>query len=86
MPSPFPEIDDNEITREICKMPQPFSIPRVPKEFAGKWIAWNFQRTTIVASGATFAEVRRAAEITGEPNPIFAKAPRANVRFLGGRR
>lgn len=67
-------------------MSQAFSMPRVPKEYAGKWIAWNSQRTRIVASGATFAEVTQAAEAAGELNPIFAKAPRASVRFLGGRR
>jgi uncharacterized protein DUF5678 len=67
-------------------MSETFSMPRVPKEYAGKWIAWDAQRTRIVASGATFSEVQRAAEATGESNPIFAKAPRANVRFLGGRR
>jgi hypothetical protein len=67
-------------------MTKPLSMPRVPKEYAGRWIAWNSQRTRIVASGATFAEVTQAAEAAGEPNPIFAKAPRANVRFLGGRR
>jgi hypothetical protein len=68
------------------EMTQPLSMPRVPKEYAGKWIAWDSQRMRIVASGLTFAEVARAAETAGELNPIFAKAPRANVRFLGGRR
>jgi hypothetical protein len=29
-------------------------------------------------------DARRAAEAAGEPRPILAKAPRANVRFLGG--
>jgi hypothetical protein len=67
-------------------MTQSFSMPRVPKEYAGKWIAWDFQRTRIVASGSTFAEATRAAEAAGEFNPILAKAPRANVRFLGGKR
>jgi Family of unknown function (DUF5678) len=57
-------------------MTESVSMPRVSREYVGKWIAWNSQHTRIIASGATFAEVQRAAEATGEPNPIFAKAPR----------
>jgi hypothetical protein len=58
--------------------------PLVPRKYAGQWIAWNRDRTTIVASGRTLDEARRAAEGAGESEPILAKAPRANVRFLGG--
>lgn len=58
--------------------------PTVPRKFAGQWIAWNRARTAIVASGRTLDEARRAAEAAGEQNPILAKAPRADVRFLGG--
>jgi hypothetical protein len=58
--------------------------PIVPREFAGQWIAWNRSRTAIVASGRTLEDARRASHAAGEPEPILAKAPRANVRFLGG--
>lgn len=58
--------------------------PTVPRRYAGQWVAWNRARTAVVASGRTFDEARRAAEVAGEPKPILAKAPRANVRFLGG--
>ncbi len=58
--------------------------PIVPREFAGQWIAWNRARTAIVASGRTLEDARCASEAAGEPEPILAKAPRANVRFLGG--
>lgn len=58
--------------------------PTVPRNYAGQWIAWNRARTTIVASGRTLDEARRAAEAAGEPQPILAKVPRADVRFLGG--
>jgi hypothetical protein len=64
-------------------LPNP-SIPVVPKKFAGQWIAWNRDRTTIIASGRTFEDARREAERRGETAPILAKAPAANVRFLGG--
>ena len=59
-------------------------VPLVPKKFAGLWIAWNRTRTNVVASGRTFEETRLAAELAGEPEPILAKAPRCDVRFLGG--
>ena len=58
--------------------------PVVPRKFAGQWIAWNRARTAIVASGRTLEDARRAAEAAGESAPILAKAPRADVRFLGG--
>ncbi len=59
--------------------------PIVPIEFAGKWIAWDCKLTQIVASGRTFEETVKAAEAAGEPNPVFAKVPRADVRFVGAR-
>jgi hypothetical protein len=62
---------------------QQFS-PIVPREFAGLWIAWNKDHTKIVASGPSLEEARQAASAAGEESPIFAKAPHADVRFLGG--
>ena len=62
------------------------SPPTVPKKYAGKWIVWNYQRTKIVASGDSFVEAKQAAAAAGESKPIFAKAPRADVRFIGGKR
>ena len=65
---------------------QPRGARIVPKEYSGKWIAWDFNLTRIVASGTTFAEAKQAAQAAGETRPILAKVPRADVRFLGGRR
>lgn len=62
------------------------SAPTVPREFSGKWIAWDFERTKILASGFTLAETKRAAEAAGESRPILAKVPRADSSFIGGRR
>lgn len=59
--------------------------PAVPIEYAGRWIAWNESQTKIVAAGETLPQVREAARQAGESEPVFAKAPRANVRFVGGR-
>lgn len=66
-------------------MPDPKNVlPTVPREYAGQWIAWNRSRTAVVGSGRTLDQARQAAEAAGEANPILAKAPRADVRFLGG--
>jgi hypothetical protein len=62
------------------------NTPTVPKEYGGKWIAWNFERTRILASGRTMSDAKRAAEALGEARPVLAKVPRANVRFIGGMR
>jgi hypothetical protein len=67
-------------------MLDPKKPPIVPIEYAGKWIAWDFERTKIIASGRTYAETNRAAKATGENRPILAKAPDARVRFIGGHR
>lgn len=60
--------------------------PIVPIEYAGKWIAWDFNETKIIASGQTYKATKVAAEATGEARPVLVKAPDANVRFMGGHR
>ncbi len=60
--------------------------PRVPIEYCGKWIAWDHERTRIVASGDSLAEAKESARQVGETKPILAKAPNAHVRFVGGAR
>ena len=67
-------------------MTQALETPAVPQECGGKWIAWNYERTKILATGRTFAEAKQTAEAHGETKPVLAKAPRADVRFLGGKR
>ena len=57
----------------------------MPIEYAGRWIAWNQSQTKIVAVGETLPQVREAARQARESEPVFAKAPRAGVRFVGGR-
>jgi hypothetical protein len=57
--------------------------PIVPIEYAGQWIAWNAAGTQIVASGRTVQEVVQAAAAAGETQPVFAKVPKADVRFVG---
>jgi hypothetical protein len=64
--------------------PENDKLPTVPKQYAGRWIAWNRDQTSIVASGGTMEDARRGAKSAGEQRPILAKVPQANVRFLGG--
>jgi hypothetical protein len=58
--------------------------PTVPRQYAGLWIAWDQAQTRIVARGRTFAEAKAAAKAAGEPDALLAKAPKADVRFVGG--
>ncbi len=57
----------------------------VPRIYAGQWIAWDRRQTRIVASGRTFAEAEERAGAAGESDPVMAKAPKADVRFVGRR-
>ena len=59
--------------------------PIVPIEYAGNWIAWDFNETKIVASGRSYEETLKAAKATGETPPVLEKVPGARVRFIGGR-
>ncbi len=60
--------------------------PTVPIDHCGKWIAWNFEETTIVATGSSYAETKEAAQAAGEDRPVLVKAPQADARFIGGHR
>jgi hypothetical protein len=63
----------------------PTNQPIVPREYAGRWIAWDHEMTHIVGSGATPREARDAAIKAGEARPILGKSPPANVRMIGAR-
>ncbi len=51
--------------------------PIVPIELSGRWIAWDFDETKVIASGSSYAEVKRSAIATGERRPVLVKAPQA---------
>jgi hypothetical protein len=59
--------------------------PTVPREYAGKWIAWDHEMTRIVASGKSIDEVLEAAAKAGEPDPVLDKVPPADVHLIGAR-
>ena len=60
--------------------------PIVPKQYGGKWIAWDYAGTRIVASGDTLAAAKQAAQIAGDVSPRFEKVPRSDVRIIGAAR
>jgi hypothetical protein len=61
--------------------PKPRSI--VPKELAGKWIAWSSAGGAIIASGASLTAVMSEAQRLGESNASFEKVPPADARLVG---
>jgi hypothetical protein len=64
----------------------PANQPIVPREYAGKWIAWDHDRTQIIASGSTPSEAVELAKSRGCLNPLLEKVPRKNLPFTGGPR
>jgi len=54
----------------------------VSAEYAGQWIAWNEDRTTILAHGGDMAAVRQQALERGCARPLLQKVPRGP--FVGG--
>jgi hypothetical protein len=56
--------------------------PRVPREYAGRWVAWDRDQTRIVASGDSFDEAKIAASAAGESSVLMARVPaRSAMRF-----
>ncbi len=57
--------------------------PPAPIEFAGQWVAWNRERTEIVAHGPTMACVHAAAVAAGHANAVLQRVRRLDERFIG---
>jgi hypothetical protein len=57
--------------------------PSVPREYGGRWIAWNADATRIIASGETLKQCAAEAAKVGEAEAQFEKVPRAEVRIVG---
>ena len=49
----------------------------IPAEYAGQWIAWNEDRTRIVANGTDYSEVYEQAVRGGCARPVLHKVARA---------
>ncbi|WP_442481445.1 hypothetical protein [Aeoliella sp. SH292] len=52
-------------------------------EYAGKWLAWDFEETRILASAESYEDAKAAALSTGESRPVLVRAPDADKRFIG---
>jgi hypothetical protein len=60
------------------------AIPRpAPAEFAGQRVAWNNERTMIVAHGPKMVAVNKAALAAGHPDAILQRVRHPNVCFIG---
>jgi hypothetical protein len=82
MPAEGREINCGEGDRmNETTAPEP---PLVPKQYGGQWIAWNRERTSIIAAGSTLAEVAKAVRAAGEAEPGFEWVPPADRRIIGG--
>ncbi|HLN33030.1 MAG TPA: hypothetical protein VK395_35195 [Gemmataceae bacterium] len=55
----------------------------VPVKYAGKWIAWNQDRTRILGGGSTIQEAQAAAQAAGEAEPGYEWVPPADRRIVG---
>lgn len=49
----------------------------LPAKFAGQWVAWNEDRSEILAHGEDMSEVRDQAIACGCTRPLLQKVPRA---------
>lgn len=57
--------------REIIDDPRRMKV--APIEFAGQWVAWNKDRSKIIANGNDVAAVRAAAIAAGEEHALLEK-------------
>ena len=60
----------------------------VPREYAGRWIAWSADSRRIVATGASFAACEAAAARAGFPSDQVAieRVPTGRQRLTGSGR
>jgi hypothetical protein len=71
-----------QMTRDEFTARFPHRSPPVPAQYAGQWIAWNDERSEILAHGGELTEVRRQAIERGCACPVLQKVPRGP--FVGG--
>lgn len=62
------KLDDRRMSGPGPKIP--------PPEYAGEWVAWNEDRSVVIAHGTDVAAVRAAANSAGYQLPLLEKVPR----------
>ncbi len=70
------------MTPEEYRQRFPDRAEPVPAEYLGQWVAWDENRTKIIAHGETLKQVASLARRVGCKNPIMQKIP--NGTFVGG--
>lgn len=68
---------------EVTQQKKTSLPPPAPMEYAGQWVAWNKDRTEVIAHAADFATVHRNALAAGHPQAIFQHVRRLNTAFIG---
>ena len=67
--------------------PEVINDPRrmkpAPVEYAGQWVAWNRDRTAIIAHAKTMKEVILAARALGETEALFERVRRLDENLVG---
>ena len=61
-------------------------VSAVPREYGGKWIAWNHEGTRILAAADDLGAAELAARQAGEIRPRLERVPRSDARIVGGAR
>jgi hypothetical protein len=62
-----------QLTLEEAKKRFPNRPQPAPLEYAGQWVAWNKERTKIIAHGANFGTVHADAISVGCPEPVMQR-------------
>ena len=67
----------DKVKKRFPDRPEP-----APLELAGQWVAWNKDRSEIVAHGSKFDEVRADAIAAGCGDPLMQRV--LGTPFVGG--
>lgn len=67
----------DKVKKRFPDRPEP-----APLELAGQWVAWNKDRSEIVAHGSKFDEVRADAIAAGCRDPLMQRV--LGTPFVGG--
>jgi hypothetical protein len=70
-----------QLTLEEAKKRFPNGPQPAPLEYAGQWVAWNKDRTSVVAHGVRFADVRAEAIAAGCADPLMQRV--LGTSFVG---
>jgi hypothetical protein len=73
------------VSQNDPRLNEPRRRQPAPVQFAGQWVAWNDDRTEILAHGEDSETVWLAAIASGARNPLLEKVRRPGISFIGAR-